>query len=616
VKLLRDLVGEDLSGRYRLVARVAGGGMGDVYRAFDMLLDRTVAVKVLQPSLARDEHLVARFRDEARAAARLAHPNVVTVYDWGAEDYDTYYMVMEFVAGSDARDLLVAHGPLEPAQAAEIVASMCDALSAAHGCGLVHRDVKPENVLISREGKVKVADFGIAAIADADRTLPGGYVPGTLRYLSPEQAAGNEATPASDVWAAGAVLSELLTGRPPLQGSGTDMLRRRAAETPTPPSDLDMSIPRALDDIVLTACALEPSTRFDASDMAIALRRAAARSLPSAPPLAVLLAEVTGEIRLPDMMPTRNGAGGSRKHRARKKKRKRSGRLIRTLATLGVTAALSVAGLGTAGMLGPRDVSVPSLVGLDRSAAADRVERAGLILEVSARRKHRRVPEGEILSQNPAGGELEQGSPVAVVVSDGPPMKLVPLVVGMDVRRAASDLESRGLTVGSTPRRFSARPAGQVIGQDSIGRRLPWGSSVNLLVSKGPQPVDVDDVTGMDAGAARRELKKSGLVVAYKRIYSDTGAEGVVIATTPPAGAVAAEGSKVEVAVSLGPELEPVTVPDVRGAAVARARSKLQSVGLEVEVHRSCSGGATVVETEPLPGTTLHEGDLVAMFVC
>src|ERR687896_1750975 len=236
MRRLRDLVGQTLSGRCRLVTRLAGGGMGEVFRGQDLLLDRTVAVKVLQPSLAADPDLVELFKAEARAAARLTHPNVVAVYDWGFDDERTYYMVMEYVPGTDVRDVLVGRGFVAPIQAAEIVACLCDALGAAHAGGLVHRDVKPENVLIARDGTVKVADFGIAVVVDADHTVPGGGVPGTLRYLSPEQAQGHEATWASDVWAAGAVLAELLTGQPPLQGAGADLLHRRAGEeTPPPP---------------------------------------------------------------------------------------------------------------------------------------------------------------------------------------------------------------------------------------------------------------------------------------------------------------------------------------------------------------------------------------------
>src|SRR5918999_748966 len=218
-----DLVGEVFSHRYRLEARIAGGGMGEVYRGHDLLLDRTVAVKVLQPSLAADPELVQRFKAEARAAARLSHPNIVAVHDWGAEDDKTYYMVMEYVSGSDLRDLLVSRGAIEPAHAAAIMASVCEGLFVAHSRGLVHRDVKPENILLARDGTVKVADFGIAAMVDADRTTPGGTIPGTLRYLSPEQARGEDATAASDIWAAGAVLCELLTGNPPGSGSGADL---------------------------------------------------------------------------------------------------------------------------------------------------------------------------------------------------------------------------------------------------------------------------------------------------------------------------------------------------------------------------------------------------------
>ncbi|MDQ3645383.1 MAG: protein kinase, partial [Actinomycetota bacterium] len=301
MKVMRDLVGETLSHRYRLVARVAGGGMGEVYRGHDLLLDRSVAVKILQPSLAQDPELVERFRAEARAAARLTHPNIVGVHDWGCEGDRTYYMVMEYVSGTDLRDVLVARGSLQQRQAVEIVASVCDALHVAHLKGLVHRDVKPENILLNRSGEVKVADFGIAIVVDADRTSPGGMIPGTLRYLSPEQARGAHATAASDLWAAGAVLSELLTGLPPLQGAGPELLTRRAQEPPRPPSSWDPEIPEELDEIVLKACALDPAQRFgNAVEMAGALRRIATFRLAEAEPLEALLDQVTGETSVID----------------------------------------------------------------------------------------------------------------------------------------------------------------------------------------------------------------------------------------------------------------------------------------------------------------------------
>src|SRR5918992_4526697 len=369
MKLMRDLVGATLSERYRLVARIAGGGMGEIYRGHDLLLDRAVAVKLLQPSLAEDPDVVDRFRAEARAAARLSHPNVVAVHDWGAEDDLTYYMVMEYVPGSDLRDLLVSRGCLEPLQAAEVVASICDALAAAHACGLVHRDVKPENVLIARGGEVKVADFGIAVVADMERTIPGGLVPGTLRYLAPEQADGHPASEASDLWAAGAVLAELVTGQPPQQGGGVEFLRRRASEPPVRPSSVDPRVPPGIDDIVLRACALDPRDRFrSAAEMGNALRRVAVRSLPDAPSLHSLVDDITGVIDLRDPHPTRT----------ERRRRKGWRRRLKIVALACAVLAVLAGGAATAAeLILAEPVAVPDVVGSSRVAARRAVEAPG-----------------------------------------------------------------------------------------------------------------------------------------------------------------------------------------------------------------------------------------------
>ena len=302
---MRDLAGECLSDRYRVIKRLAGGGMGDVYRGHDLLLDRPVAVKVLQSNLAADPEHLERFKAEARSAARFSHPCVVAVYDWGSEGEDTYYMVMEYVSGSDLRDLLVRRAEIDRGVVLEIMAEVCDALEAAHSVGLVHRDIKPENILIARDGKVKVADFGIAIVADADRSASRTIL-GTLRYLSPEQAQGHEATRHSDIWAAGAVLSELLTGRPPPHGSGAEALQLRARQTPTRPSDLDPTIPPEIDDIVMRACALEPEDRFaNAAEMGDAIRAVNVEAWGrKAPVVGAMFKDVTGEVRPADMEPT------------------------------------------------------------------------------------------------------------------------------------------------------------------------------------------------------------------------------------------------------------------------------------------------------------------------
>ncbi|HEX2295685.1 MAG TPA: PASTA domain-containing protein [Actinomycetota bacterium] len=609
MRLMRDLVGETLSERYRLVARIAGGGMGEVYRGHDVLLDRPVAVKILQPSLAADPDVVERFKDEARAAARLTHPSIVSVHDWGEADEQTYYMVMEFVAGTDLRDLLVSRGSLAPAQAAEIMACVCDALSAAHAAGVVHRDVKPENVLIARNGRVKVADFGIAAVADADRTVPGGGIPGTLRYLSPEQASGLPATPASDVWAAGAVLSELLTGRPPQQGSGADLLRRRSVEPPVAPSTFDQTLPQSLDDIVLRACALDPAERYaDAGEMASALRRASVRSLPDAPPVDTLLDDVTGVIRLPDDQRTQ----------IVRSKRRRRGRRIKIGAALVVLALLGFGGAKAVALLSaPARVDIPDLVGLSRAEARAEVAEAGLDLEVVGRETDLEAPRGDVLSQDPTGGTLLEGESIAVVISGGLPKYDVPDLTGMSVDEASTRAAVHDFEVVVAREEFALEEPGEIIEQSPSEGRLEWGSTIEVVVSKGPESIGVPDVVGLPATKAQKILEREGFEVVPAPVYSNSVELGIVVSTTPPGGGIAPEGSRVDMEVSQGPKYDELTMPDVRGMTIDAATRELEGLGLRVNVVQSCGGGGSIVsETQPLGGTKVRENDLVDVFTC
>jgi eukaryotic-like serine/threonine-protein kinase len=612
MRLMRDLIGETLSNRYMLRARVAGGGMGEVYRAHDVLLDRTVAVKILQPSLAIDPDLVARFKAEAQAAARLTHPNVVSVHDWGSEDESTYYMVMEYVAGTDLRDLLCAHGSLRPAQGAEMIAHVCHALDAAHRGGLVHRDIKPENILIAKDGTVKVADFGIAVVADVDRTSPGGAIPGTLRYLSPEQAAGREATPASDIWAAGAVLSEALTGRPPLLGSGSDLLRRRAIETPIPPSMFAEDVPRELDAVVMRACAVEPRDRYtSAMEMAADLRRVSARSVTDAPSIGSLLIDLTGEVDIPGAQPT---TMMSRKQARRSRRRRRVARvglmliLILLLAFGGYRAG--------AALFGPQEIRVPSLIGLQSGQAESRAKGLGLIVEISDRTKHTRAPAGQVLGQVPSGGVVEEGATITLYLSAGLPSHRVPSVVAFDFVKAESMLEASGLRLGKVARRFSGKPKGTVVAQRPDGGRLEWGSEVNLVVSKGPRPVEITNVVGLQLDEAQGELEELGLFVTVKEVFDEKVDADKVIMTNPQPGQTVAKGSEVLLTVSKGPKLKTMRMPDVRGKSVKVATAQLEKIGLVVEVQDACGGGNIVAETDPQAGVKVTERDTVALFVC
>lgn len=613
MRVMGDLVGEVLSHRYRLVARIAGGGMGEVYRGHDLLLDRTVAVKVLQPSLAADPELVQRFKAEARAAARLSHPNIVAVHDWGAENEHTYYMVMEYVSGTDLRDLLVSRGSIDPAQAASIMASVCEALHVAHSRGLIHRDVKPENILLARDGTVKVADFGIAAMVDADRTSPGGTIPGTLRYLSPEQARGTQATSSSDIWAAGAVLCELLTGSPPGSGNGMDLIRRRATEPVVPPSSMAAEVSAELDAIVMKACALETVDRYvNAELMARDLRALEGNVTGEAPPVDLLLDHVTGEIRFPDMEPTTFVSGRTRKKHLRKNRAR-----ARLLVSVPLLLLLIFGGVKAAGWLfAPEMVPVPDLQGTSKAEAAELVGEQGLQLEVADRQRSGDFRRGEIISQTPEGGEIEEGSTIEVVVSAGYPRLPVPDLVGLTLEQTRARLNVHKLERGKVEYAYSQKPQGIVIAQSPPDGQLEWYSKVDLVVSKGPEPVSVPAVEGSTATAASKALRGAGFVPVVVETYSDEVEEGKVISTDPAGAQVVSKGSEVKIYVSIGPEFEELKMPDLRGATVSDAQARLAQLGLRYRAIQSCAGGSTVVETDPIAGTTVRENDRVALFVC
>jgi beta-lactam-binding protein with PASTA domain len=602
-----------IDGRYQIVARIAAGGMGEVYRAHDPVLDREVALKILHPSLADDRGFIDRFRREARSAAMLGHPNIVAVHDWG-ETRDTYFMIMEFVRGPNLRALLMREGALEPGQAVEVTDAILAALGHAHAQGIVHRDIKPENVMIrASDGVPKVADFGLArAFADARVSQAPGTVTGTVQYLAPEQIEGEQADPRTDLYATGIVLYELLTGQVPFIGeTSVGIAYKHLRERVPPPSTANPVVPVALDRVVLNATARERDRRTaDARTMRLDLGRAAGQ-LPPAHPLAELAARVTPADEVPaDRLSTVTIP------RTLSPKARRRQRLSRVSRWVSLVAVLAVLGWAAWTFVIPHRTSVPDLLGDTLRTAQREAETAGLEVEVVREAFDSEVQANRIISQNlRPGADAEEGSAIRVVVSRGPQLEPVPQVTGLGEAAATRELEAAGFDVEVDRQYHDTVLQGRVIEQrPDPGIDLEVGKRVTVVVSRGKQPVQVPGVTGLSQGEATAILGQSGLDVQVTEEFSGEVPKGNVISQAPPADQTVPADSAVTIVVSKGPRTFPM--PDVVEQTEAAARAQLEGVGLQVRVvDLPYSGGNVVVDSNPNPGETVQSGQLVTIYI-
>lgn len=620
-------VGSVLAGRYRLVARIGAGGMATIYRARDETLDRDVAVKVLHGHLADDASLLQRFRTEARHAASLLHPSVVNVFDQGAADLP--YIVMEYVDGPSLRQVLAVRGRVTPGEALAIIEPVCHALARAHASGLVHRDIKPENVLIAPDGTPKVADFGIArAVAETGHTQTGALI-GSVHYLAPELVDGQEANPASDQYAVGIVLFELLTGRKPLTGDSPMAIAvRHARERIPPPSDFVSDTSRALDRVVARATAIDPAKRFP--DL-LALVKALRAAVPGGPrPVTVSSgdgtehtliipaesAETVSLAAAPPAEPPQDTPGPRRRRRG----------FVKFLALLLALGAVAGGLFAVWHFLIAPETSVPAVVGLSQEAATAELDELGLELTVADSAHDFEAPEGQILQQDPEeGAQLRRGSTVAVVLSAGRAPVTMPGVGGMGKEEALELLQSSAyrLDVRVDEEYSHVVPKGQVQGQlPEEGGALTQGDSVVINVSLGVRQVSVPDLAGMDRGEAEEALSAANLVPEFTGEYSDEfPEEGDVIRQSVDADTEIDEGSTVTVTVSRGPAS--VKVPDVRNERVADAVAKIEGAGLVAKVESESrprlgpfpAGRVGRVEVQdPSPGTTVRRGQTVTLY--
>jgi serine/threonine-protein kinase len=660
--LITDSIGRVLGKRYRLLSALGTGASAHVYLAEDVSLQRHVAVKVLQPGLASDESFLKRFGAEARSVASLNHPHVLRVFDWG-EDGDGPYLVLEYLGGGSLRDLLDREVRLSHSQAAHLGTEVAQGLAYAHNRGLVHRDIKPANLLFDEDGRVRVADFGVArALAEAAWTEPAGAMVGTARYISPESAEGKHVDGRADVYSLALVLYEAVTGMVPFVADttmGTLMARVGAPLPPHPALG-------PLDDVLARAAAPDASARLDAAGLAARLGALASalptpERLPLAPPGREAPAPLSG-FRAPNVseltqvtppvaasvaggapVGTRAGPGelfdaepsGSDRtshavapppvvaRRPRRKLRVGRPRLSWVVVVVAAAVVLAIGALAAAesGVFTPSH-PVPTLAGLTLAKAETAAAKVHFTVHVNAARvKSQTIASGSVVSQSPkVGSPLKEGSTLDVVLSGGLPTVTVPSLATMTCPQAATALSDAHFKPACVPAQYDNSVAAGVLKEWTLGgatnpTKAPFGATITLVPSAGHFPVPVPAIpTTYSFAQAQAALSAVGLGATQATATSTTVPAGQVISTSPAANVSAPYGSTVTVTISSGPPT--VQVPNLFKDTVSQATATLKGLGLTVSgvFGPSASGSSPVVYSQPQQGSTVDVGTSVALY--
>ncbi len=670
------LVGRVLDGRYEIVRRLARGGMATVYLATDRRLSRTVAIKVMHEGLGDDQEFARKFDREARAAARLSHPNIVSVFDQGL-DGGRPYIVMEYVEGRTLRTIVTTEAPLDPLRALDLIEPIVAAVASAHTAGLIHRDVKPENVLISDRGRVKVVDFGLAkAITAQTATATQGLLLGTVSYIAPELVTEGRPKPCSDVYSIGVVLFELLTGTKPHTGENPIQVAYSHVHksVPEPSSVLSgnwltsrSAIPPYVDALVTTATAREMGDRPVDARVLLTQVRAARKALgagvmndpaltermrartlsefeartaaspgsatttrisavpaanvphpasPAATPTPrTPLSVTTPERYSPSSPPPATVRMATTPSRPRDRRavyrRRRLGALIAL-----VLAMSLVTGVGAWWMLAGRYTQAPQLVSMTEADARTAAEAANVQVTFTEDYSET-VPAGAIISTDPqSGSQVLRDSTVTAVVSKGPERYTVPTLAGLTKEEAATALTEANLGLGKVTEQYDEKVAKGVVVRASqkAGALLKKGATVDLTVSKGPQPISITDYTGKPVATAKAALEKAGFkVVLGTSKNSKTVAKDGIVSQTPSSG-TGKKGDTITLVPSLGPVM--VSVPNVRAMDSGKAKVLLQNAGFTVKMNYLIATPlGLVVSTNPAAGTKAAEGSTVTMNV-
>jgi len=616
------LTGTLFAGRYRVTRKLGGGGMADVYLAEDQELGRRVAIKVLHERYAHDDQFVERFRREATHAAGLSHPNIVSIYDRGTTD-GSYFIVMEYVEGRTLKELIRSRGPCPTPVAIAYTRQILAALRYAHRNGVIHRDIKPHNVIVDPEGVVKVMDFGIARAGPSQMTEEGAII-GTAQYLSPEQARGAPVDQTSDLYSTGIVLFELLTGSVPFSGeTPVEIAMKHLSEVPEAPSALRPEVPPDVDMVVLRALAKEPSDRYQSAAAMDADLETVAHGghvpVETADAATVVLAggralDATAATQL-----TRRGPPGYPPQYEPIAPRRRP--VWPWLLGLGVVLAFVAGGWFLyqtiqRQLAGAEQVRVPYVVALREAQAVDDITKRDLVPRVR-RISNSDVEEGFVFAQSPTEGtSVDKDTVVVIDVSAGKPEVTVPSVVGQSATDAVAELTRAGLDTQIVEVN-SDEDEGTVTAQaPAAGTVVVEGTQVRINVSKGPKPVNVPNVIGLPYDQAASELKRVGFDVARVDIDSEL-AKGIVTDQDPNGGSESSKGATVTLSVSRGPVT--TSIPDVTNQDVTIAQATLEAAGFRTRVvlENTDEPGfdGIVISQDPIGGTQAKAGSIVTLFV-
>jgi eukaryotic-like serine/threonine-protein kinase len=578
-----------IDGRYRVIGRLGSGGMADVYEAEDTQLGRRVALKLLYRRFAEDAEFVERFRREASSAAGLSHPNVVQVFDRGEWD-GTYYIAMELLEGRNLKQVVREHGALDPVLAVDIVLQILKAARFAHRRGVVHRDIKPHNVIVDQEGRAKVTDFGIARAGASDMTETGSIM-GTAQYLSPEQAQGHPVDARSDLYSIGVVLYELLCGVPPFDAdSPVTIALKQVSEEPLPPAQRNPAVPPALDVVVLRALRKDPAERFQTADAFIGALESA-MSGTAVPPAEELVEELEEEDR-------------------------RNWKRIAVIAI--VVLALAALAVGAWAVLTPERKQVPNVVGKRSDTAAQILQNAGFEVNVVSIQSDN-VAENRVAGQRPEpGAEADEGSTVSISVSSGPGEAPVPLVAGLTADAAAEALRQAGFKSDERREFSDTVRAGRVIETSPPERTTTRkGTTVTLIVSRGRQKAAVPGVVGRPRDEAEATLQDAGFQTSVTEEESADQEPGTVLRQDPAAGTQLATGETVALVVAEAPA--DVPVPGVIDQTEDDAVQALEDAGFRVrtedETVETPDEDGIVVDQSPSPDTPRPQGSTVTITV-